>query len=350
MLAAFAAAVLLVGSLVAAPVRPGAAGVAPANAGPIGPDVTPAASPASIRDASLEPVRGRVDPGSAYESTRAPFEVRIDGEPVHFLLTSVLVLPGGSLSIEAPVGMGIRYAAGSILPRGDGRWSWTAPEPPGAYAVRVEGDDGHTVDLVAFVLHPRGRARGGVLGGYRIGSYRDTPLGGRPEYLPPVGFIEVASVDEDIRVSPSVTLGEILCKQPGDPRYATFTPALLDKLETVLEAVNMQGIEVGALTIMSGFRTPWYNRSIGNTTDYSRHLWGDAADIYIDVDGNGDMDDLDGDGRSDLADARVLADVVERVRAAGPAPYVPGGMSLYRRNAAHGPFVHIDARGQAARW
>jgi len=62
------------------------------------------------------------------------------------------------------------------------------------------------------------------------------------------------------------------------------------------------------------------------------------------------MDALDGDGRSDLADARVLADVVERVRAAGPAPYVPGGMSLYRRNAAHGPFVHIDARGQAARW
>ena len=42
--------------------------------------------------------------------------------------------------------------------------------------------------------------------------------------------------------------------------------------------------------------------------------------------------------------------MVERVRALSPEPFVPGGMSLYRRNAAHGPFVHVDARGQVARW
>lgn len=309
---------------------------------------TPATTP--LLDPSLEPARGRVDPAARFEPARAPFEVRLDGEPVHFAIRSVLLLPGTTLTIEAPPGTTMRHAAGSSRERGEGRWIWEAPAEPGAHAIRIEGSDGEVVDVVAFVLHPRSRMRSDAVGAYRIGRYRETPLGGRSEYLPPLGFVEVAALDEDIRVSPHVTLGEILCKQPGDPRFATFTPALLDKIETVLEAVNDEGIEVGALTIMSGFRTPWYNRSIGNTTDYSRHLWGDAADIYIDVDGDGDMDDLNRDGRSDIGDARVLADIVERVRAAGPAPYVPGGLSLYRRNAAHGPFVHLDARGQMARW
>ena len=47
---------------------------------------------------------------------------------------------------------------------------------------------------------------------------------------------------------------------------------------------------------MSGYRTPFYNRSIGNQTRFSRHVYGDAADIYADDDGDGKMDDLDGDG------------------------------------------------------
>jgi uncharacterized protein YcbK (DUF882 family) len=101
---------------------------------------------------------------------------------------------------------------------------------------------------------------------------------------------------------------------------------------------------------MSGFRTPWYNRAIGNTTDYSRHLWGDAADVYVDRDGDGDMDDLDGDGRVDLDDARILAAFVDQVERDAESHLPVGGMGLYRRNAAHGPFVHVDARGTRARW
>ena len=50
-----------------------------------------------------------------------------------------------------------------------------------------------------------------------------------------------------------------------------------------------------------------------------------AADAWVDADGDGEMDDWNHDGR------------------------VVGGIELYRRNSAHGPFVHIDARW-AARW
>jgi hypothetical protein len=31
-------------------------------------------------------------------------------------------------------------------------------------------------------------------------------------------------------------------------------------------------------------------------------------------------------------------------------PDLVGGLSAYRANSAHGPFVHIDARGVRARW
>jgi len=60
------------------------------------------------------------------------------------------------------------------------------------------------------------------------------------------------------------------------------------------------------------------------------------------------MDDLNGDGKSTIADARVLFTVAESVEAANPD--LIGGLSPYGSNGAHGPFVHVDARGVKARW
>lgn len=37
-----------------------------------------------------------------------------------------------------------------------------------------------------------------------------------------------------------------------------------------------------------------------------RHQYGDAADVWVDKDGDGDMDDLNGDRKRDTRDARVM--------------------------------------------
>jgi uncharacterized protein YcbK (DUF882 family) len=66
---------------------------------------------------------------------------------------------------------------------------------------------------------------------------------------------------------------------------------MLIKLEALLEAANANGWEAKSFYVMSGFRTPYYNSSIGNDTSSSRHLYGGAADIWIDNDGDGQMDD-----------------------------------------------------------
>ena len=103
---------------------------------------------------------------------------------------------------------------------------------------------------------------------------------------------------------------------------------------------------------MSGFRTPQYNalgvgRKGGRARD-SRHMYGDASDMIVDADGDGCMDDLNHDGRVNLADAKVLFAAAEAVEAAHPE--LVGGLSAYPATSAHGPFVHIDARGVRARW
>jgi hypothetical protein len=60
------------------------------------------------------------------------------------------------------------------------------------------------------------------------------------------------------------------------------------------------------------------------------------------------MDDLNGDKRVNLRDARVIEECVNRVERAHPA--LMGGTGIYPGTSAHGPFIHIDTRGFRARW
>ncbi len=293
---------------------------------------------------------------TAYSArVRASFRVRVRDVVIPYRVLAVTALPGEEIVFEAegfggegrPGAFRLRTEAGLHAPEAPGRWRWRAPEAPGAHAVRIESPhDGDAIHLNVLVLHPFDWIENGAMNGYRIGTYRPAP--GRDD--PPEGFIEATDELLGLRVAPGFTLGQFLCKQEGDPPYLALSEPLLLKLEAVLEEVNAVGIETETLFLMSAFRTPHYNRAIGNTTDGSRHLWGDAADVFIDRTGNGQMDDLTGDGRVTTADGEFLAGLVERVERRGEAHVRPGGLSVYAANAVRGPFVHIDARGVAARW
>ena len=101
---------------------------------------------------------------------------------------------------------------------------------------------------------------------------------------------------------------------------------------------------------MSGYRTPDYNAALGNGR-YSRHLWGGAADIYVDVAPKDDvMDDLNQDGKIDTRDADVLNALIDRLVDQSAPAIAQGGLSSYKATPSHGPYVHVDARGWDARW
>jgi hypothetical protein len=320
---------------------------------PGGPPSLPPLVEAPSRESGATVDVARWRPSSSPRRAGARNPLRVGTFLVPLRVMALPVLPEQTVSIRPDVardGFHVVSRQGRLRQRGPANWEWTAPGSPGVYAVRVFTEPGDTVDLTFMVLRRATEIRDGALNGYPIGAYRARPSSMSARYEPPAGFIEARPEDHDILVSPNFRLGQFLCKEPGDPRYLLVSPRLLVKLEALLESVNERGYATPSLTVMSGFRTPAYNRAIGNTTAFSRHLWGDAADVYVDADGNGDMDDLNGDGRSDIRDARWLSTVLESLMEDPPWTVEPGGLAAYRRNPVHGPFVHIDTRGRRARW
>ena len=215
-------------------------------------------------------------------------------------------------------------------------------------------------DVNLISLRPRADKRNGRVGLYYIGNWpgetgRVTAPKRAPadRYRPPSGFIEVTRENADTRVSEHFRLRDFLTHDQASvwPKFLVLEMRNVDKLELVLNDLQARGIDVSGVRVMSGFRTPQYNKGGGNTggrAGLSRHMYGDAADVFIDSNGDGVMDDLNRDGRSTIADARVVSEAVDRVEAAHPE--LIGGAGVYPAASGHGPFIHIDTRGYRARW
>jgi hypothetical protein len=217
---------------------------------------------------------------------------------------------------------------------------------PGVHALPATAPDGDP--FYAVSLLPYGTKSGDELRNYRMGSWPDA----RPGYAPPAGFIEVTTENQNVAISDQFRLADFLTHDQENvwPKFLVVKPVLLDKLELISAELTRQGLP-SRLHVMSGFRTPQYNvKGVGKggRASMSRHMYGDAADVFVDEDKNGSMDDLNRDGRITRDDALVLFAAAERVERSHPD--LVGGLSAYKANDAHGPFVHVDVRGRKARW
>jgi len=311
------------------------------------------AQPAKSESAATS--RGRFDSG------KVNFSVNVGGVESVYRVFGFYILPGSTVDLEARSpgeAVSFRLEAGvhakplgAVGAVGARRWRFEAPEAPGLYPMTVVREPGgQSMLLNIFVTMPLSAARDGKLGNYRIGEYPQVPLRGNPVYLPPRGLAEVTAANAGTLVSPHFTLGQFLCKQEGSfPKYLVLREQLVLKLELLLEQFNQAGFRADSFGFVSAYRTPWYNARIENVP-YSRHTWGDAADIFLDGDGDGRMDDLDGDGISGAGDAAFFRDFVETFSTKDWFRPFEGGLGDYKPNAAHGPFVHVDCRGFRARW
>jgi len=228
----------------------------------------------------------------------------------------------------------------------------SAARTPGTYLAPQEPRYASPFTFVSLV--PFTEKKKGMVGDYRMGAWpaeRRSVTGDR--YGHPAGFIRVTPENRDWRVSEHFRLGDFLTKDQFEtwPKYLVLQERLVDKLELVIGALNKRGVKVTKMSVMSGFRTPQYNEKgvgAGGRSEVSRHQYGDAADVYVDNDYSGSMDDINGDGRVTIADAHFLAQVVDQVEQAHPE--LTGGVGIYSATGAHGPFVHVDVRGVKARW
>ena len=258
--------------------------------------------------------------------------------------------PGEPIADSLPAGTRVTVATGAA------DTATATPRQPGIFraAVAVGTALRPLADLNIINLVPFTDKRAGRIGTYRIGSWpNERSRRVRKGYELPKGFIEVTPQNQDTPVSQHFTLRDFLTKGQANvwPKYLVLEPRLVDKLELVLSELQASGVRITDVKVLSGFRTPTYNESGGDPrgrATLSRHMYGDAADIFIDNDGNGNMDDLNRDGRLNIGDARVIQQAVDRVERAHPT--LVGGAGVYPASSAHGPFIHIDTRGYRARW
>jgi hypothetical protein len=229
--------------------------------------------------------------------------------------------------------------------------SFVAPSRPGFYHLALVRGTTRSIlsEPTLAVMVPFEQKVGGVLNGYRIGTYLAEKIGHKDH---PAGFLQVNEADLALRVSKHLRLGDFITHDQANvwPKYVALNPRLLDKLELVLAklggrtslsrvAGEDEDAQDVAFDVHSGFRTPDHNKGVWRSARDSRHQYGDAADVAIDA---------DGDGRVTLKDEAIVARAVEQVE--DEHPELVGGLGLYTSHNYRTPYVHIDARGTRSRW
>jgi hypothetical protein len=293
-----------------------------------------------------------------FSAQKADFSVHVQNIEIPYKIMSIFIMPEEIVKLHIPADhtksplYSIRSSHGQIKPVKKNQWRWQAPGLPGLYSLKVSrGQKTESMLLNIFVMVPRKHQQGEYLNGYRIGNYPHVLFKGLPNYKPPRGFVEVTAANAETLISPHFRLKQFLCKQNGEyPKYLVVKENLLLKLELILSEVNARGYRCHTFHVMSGYRTPYYNKTIGNVK-YSRHIYGGAADIFIDENPKDEiMDDLNRDGEIDYKDAAVIHEIIDELY--GKPFYLKfvGGLARYKKTVNHGPFVHIDVRGRRARW
>jgi hypothetical protein len=317
----------------------GVGGVTPATA-TITNALTSGSAPsvAYLTDAALTALA----PPARGESGKLRASIQAGGTPI-----------GPILSDSLPKGAVATFSSGSAA---ESTSTLVAPQRAGTWniALKIGTAIKPLADFSVITLRPATEKKAGRLGLYYIGNWPAARKGqAGVSYAPPSGFIEVTPQNQNTQLSEHFKLKDFLPHDQQNvwPKYIVVEMQMIDKDELVLEELRKQGINPNGVRVMSGFRTPQYNAGGGDPRGraaLSRHMYGDANDIFIDNDGNGQMDDLNHDGRVNIADAKVIQDAVNRVERAHPS--LIGGCGIYSGTSAHGPFTHIDTRGYPARW
>lgn len=270
---------------------------------------------------------------------------------------SMFVLPGETTELEVIYPQpNTQYALfadnQSVAHAEKGTWNWTAPQNPGEKRLEVRDDKGNVEMVInAFIMTPADEVEGGRLKYYHIGPYpKESEIKNKDMYIEPEGFIEVNEDNMELNLSPHFKLKEFTSKQGTRfPKFVYLRSPLMLKLEMLRRELNLNDIPVDNMVVMSGYRTPQYNRAIGNVK-FSRHVYGDAADIFVDNDGNYRMDDLNGDGNHTIKDAEVMAKMISELNKRSVYKGLIGGLGVYGPKSHRGAFIHIDTRGVKARW
>lgn len=279
------------------------------------------------------------------------FKVIINGEKTDLNIFSIFVMPSSDIKLQiiSDEKFSVHFRD-KIISSLSKDYLIKAPAEKGLYKLLIASEPSDSMLINVFIKESLSKMKGEFLNGYRIGKYPEKPLNDNPVYAKPKGLIEVTESNQSTKISPNFTLSDFVCKQEGKfPKYVLIRSRLLLKLEYIHGLLRSKDISLTKFKFISAYRTPFYNKSIGNVKN-SRHIYGGAADIYIDEDNNGRMDDLNKDGKLDQNDAEYLYKLIDEQHTKGEYKEYIGGLGKYKRTSSHPAFIHIDTRGFKARW
>lgn len=195
---------------------------------------------------------------------------------------------------------------------------------------------------------------------YIIGKYPVIPKSGKTFYFkerythPKYFFIWDASL-ENFPISKNMVYSDLVIKpdaeKPDQPRPPRATKVFTLSYETLINFdkiidITKQNTNFKKVTILSYYRTPEYNRSIG-ASSFSRHIYGDGIDWFIDENPlNDEMDDLNQDGKITKEDGKPFVQAI--IDLVGERKIDPCGTGVYFTKK--GASLHYDSRGHLARW
>ncbi|TDO78278.1 peptidase M15-like protein [Halanaerobium saccharolyticum] len=295
---------------------------------------------------------------AAFSAEHANFSVEYNGLKIPFKIFSIFVMPREEIKFsiaEEDKGQMYQIELGGKIFESDNSFNWNAHAESGYYQATIKEKNNNgpasEIKINVFVLHPRGQKNGQYLENFRIGNYPEIPTDKKDHYKKPDGFWKIDESILDLKITPHFKVAQFLTRQSNQlPQFIAIQESLLLKLEFFLEEVNKAGYQAETFGIVSLYRSPYFNKKIGNDTDFSRHLFGDAADIYIDNSGDRWMDDLNGDSQSTKADADLLYDLAVKFDQKEEFFHLQGGVCSYKGNGVRGPFIHIDTRGFHVSW
>ncbi len=284
----------------------------------------------------------------------------------------VVMLPGESLQVTAEAaGQPGRLAVikdGQII-REDAVLNFTAPEKPGAFYISlaaVAGGQNRRGEICVLVPHKATARRTNQgwlvrVDDSPIGEYRQASASGNAKvkdnpdsYQPPAWWMRITDMNASFEVAPGVTADDLVApSEDTGLKHTDIVPVcypMWTAITALRDGLTARGIPGSALRVISGFRTPPYNRSIGSNA-FGRHVYGDAFDFYINLAGGDNIKaaDLNRDGKLDRRDAYPIVAIIEDLQAEGKLPM--GGIGVYNTiGGDHEVSMHLDVRGHRATW
>ncbi len=237
---------------------------------------------------------------------------------------------------------------------------YTVPESAGLLRLKFASDGSTPVHLFCLVPGYEPRSAKGIVRDRNIGAYGD-PASGVEDvrkyshlYRAPRYFVDINETTESLNLSPRVRVGDLvaLTSKENPTRHVNFAPVcypLIAKIEAAWRVFSAKHPEIPQWRYISWFRSPAHNKGQGGAT-FSRHPYGDACDIIVDLDYDWRMDDLNGDGASDMKDAVEIVGIFEDLEAQGAVTVGGLGAYEYPGPESTGSATHIDARGYLERW